>query len=435
VRAEQRAALLEKLRLGEDSTLELKELRFAGEKVSAPRREQLADELAAFANARGGTCVLGVEDQTREVRGIPLDKLDLAESFVRELCYDSVDPPLTAHLEKGLLPSGDGTELPVLVVDVPRSLFVHKSPGGYLYRVGSSKREMSPELLARLFQQRSQARLIRFDEQAVPGAKLDDLDQASWERFRTRRSMSEPRESLLVKLGLAREDAEGTLRPTVAGVLLASPDPRQFLPNAFIQAVAYRGSAAVPAGGASAYQLDAADIGGPIDRQVIDALAFVERNARVGATKLAGRVDRPQFDLTAVFEALVNAVAHRDYAIHGSKIRLRLYADRLELYSPGALPNTMTVESLPLRQSARNEVLTSLLARCPIPSREPGLDTDRGAFMDKRGEGVGIVLERSEQLSGKRPEYRVLDDSELMLTIWAAEPESDAAEDPASGDP
>lgn len=435
MRAEQRAALLEKIRLGEDSTLELKELRFAGEKVSAPRREQLADELAAFANARGGTCLLGVEDATREVVGIPLERLDLAEAFVRELCHDSVEPPLLAHIEKLLLPSPVGADVPVIVVEVPRSLFVHRSPSGYMHRVGSSKREMSPELLARLFQQRSQARLIRFDEQAVPDARLDDLDAALWERFRTSRSLAEPRESLLVKLGLARDDAEGTLRPTVSGVLLATEDPRRFLPNAYIQAVAYRGSSAAPEAGAGAYQLDAADISGPIDRQVVDALSFVQRNARVAASKEAGRVDHPAFDRTAVFEALVNAVAHRDYAMHGSKIRLRLYVDRLELYSPGALPNTMTVESLPLRRSARNEVLTSLLARCLIPPRGPELDTDRSAFMDKRGEGVGIVLDRSEQLSGKRPEYRVLDDSELMLTIWAAEPPGDAAEESASSDP
>ncbi len=68
-------------------------------------------------------------------------------------------------------------------IDVSRSLFVHKSPGGYMHRVGSAKREMAPDYLARLFQQRSQARIIRFDEQPVPGAVLDDLAHALWQRF------------------------------------------------------------------------------------------------------------------------------------------------------------------------------------------------------------------------------------------------------------
>ena len=414
--------LLDKIRLGEDSILELKEVRFAGDRLNAPHRDSLADELSALANARGGVCVLGVEDGTRQIVGIPLEHLDAVEGFVLEVCNDSIEPPLLAMIEKLVLPTELGTDVPVLKVEVARSLFVHKSPGGYLHRIGSSKRELSPEFLARLFQQRSQARLSRFDEQVVPRATLADLEEPLWERFRTPRSNAELRESLLDKLGLGRRDDEGPVRPTVAGVLLATEDPRRFLPNAFIQAVAYAGTSATPAGATAAYQLDAADISGPIDRQVAEAWRFVSRNMRTSAKKETGRVDLPQYDLTAVFEALVNAVAHRDYAIHGSKVRLRMYADRLELASPGALANTMSVESLPLRQSARNEVLTSLLARCPIPTNLAGLETDRGALMDKRGEGVGIILERSAALAGRRPEYRVVDDVELVLTIWAARP-------------
>ncbi len=207
----------------------------------------------------------------------------------------------------------------------------------------------------------------------------------------------------------------------MSGVLMASQDPRKYLPNAFIQAVAYRGDSSTPAAEASGYQLDAADIVGPLDRQVGEALRFVMRNMRVGARKDVGRRDVPQYDLAAVFEALVNAVAHRDYAIYGSKIRLRMYSDRLELFSPGALANTMTVESLTLRQSARNEVLTSLLARCPLPGNLPELQSDRGTMMDKRGEGVRIILERTEALSGKRAEYRILDGEELQLILPAAD--------------
>jgi predicted HTH transcriptional regulator len=133
-----------------------------------------------------------------------------------------------------------------------------------------------------------------------------------------------------------------------------------------------------------------------------------------------GRVDVPQYDLTAVFEAVTNAVAHRDYSMAGAKVRLRLFDDRLELYSPGMLPNTMAPESLPYRQASRNEALTSLLARCPIGDVEL---TNRSHIMDKRGEGVSIILARSEELSGKCPEYRLNDDSKLMLTIFGARTE------------
>lgn len=266
---------------------------------------------------------------------------------------------------------------------------------------------------------RSQTRIIRFDEQVVPGANLDDLTEALWRRFATARSVDQ-RDDLLVKLGMARADDDGTLRPTLSGVLMATQDPRRWIPNAFIQAVAYLGREARPRFSGDVYQLDAADISGPLDQQVIDACRFVMRNMKTAATKDMGRSDIPQFDMTAVFEAVVNAVAHRDYSVHGSKIRLRIFADRLELYSPGTIPNTMTVDSLAYRQSARNEVLSSLLAKCPVPESASWLRTDRHTLMDKRGEGVRIILDNSKDLSGRAAEYQVLDDSELLLTIQAA---------------
>jgi predicted HTH transcriptional regulator len=122
--------------------------------------------------------------------------------------------------------------------------------------------------------------------------------------------------------------------------------------------------------------------------------------------------------MEAVFEAIVNAVAHRDYSIYMSKIRLHIFSDRLELFSPGCIPNTMTIESLPFRQATRNELLASLLARCPVPSGLPNVR--REFIMDKRGEGVPIILQASKNLSGRMPEYKLLDDAELMLTIFAA---------------
>ena len=408
--------LTEKIRLGEDTFLELKEVRFSGSKVTAPHRDSLADELAALANSRGGVCVLGVDD-SREVLGIALDRLDAVEDFVREICVSSINPPLAPVIERLNLPSGTGEMQPVIKVDVTRSLFVHKSPGGYLHRVGSAKREMAPEYLARLFQQRSQARIIRFDEQPVPGATLDDLQPELWQRFASSR-VNDSREVLLDKLAMARSDTDGILRPTITGVLMATQDPRRWLPNAFIQAVAYRGTEILPQGD-QAYQLDAQDITGPLDQQVLAACHFVRKNMRVAASKEEGRRDVPQFDLSAVFEAVVNAVAHRDYAIYGAKIRLRLFADRLELYSPGMIPNTMTVDSLPYRQAARNEEITSLLAKCSLSDREQEF-SGRSAMMDKRGEGVQIILDLTEKLAGIRPTYSLLDESELLLVIPAA---------------
>ena len=263
------------------------------------------------------------------------------------------------------------------------------------------------------------SRLIRYDELVVGRATLEDLDDSLVDRFRTTQTRDE-RRNLMYKLSLAREDDAGVLKPTIAGVLLACRRPEKYLHHAFIQAVAYRGEEVRGAEAGAYYQLDAQDITGPLDQQVEQACHFVTKNMRVAAKKDVGRHDLPQYDLTAVFEAIVNAVAHRDYSMSGAKIRLRLFSNRLEIYSPGSLANTMTVDSLPYRQSARNEAITSLLAKCALPTGLGGLESPRSALMDKRGEGVQVILERSRQLSGREPVYEVFDDSELRLTIFAA---------------
>ena len=412
-----REELLEKIRLGEGSFLELKEVRFAGGKIRGPRRDDLADELASFANSHGGVLVLGVHDKTREILGISEQRLNEVESFVHELCHDSIEPPIAPIIDPQRLPATTGEDVAVIRIDVPRSLFVHRSPGGFLYRIGSAKRVMSSEYLDRLLQQRSQTRIIRFDERIVSHAGLDDLQLDLCERFLTSRSRADL-EGFLSNLHLVRSDEKGELRPTVAGVLIGTSDARPWFPNAYIQAVAYRGTK-IRAGSDDPYQIDAEDLVGPLDQQIEDACRFVAKNMKTAAFKNMGRSDRPQFDMSAVFEAVVNAVAHRDYSIYGSKIRMRLFENRLELYSPGSIPNSMSVEALSDIQATRNEVVTSLLAKIPVPDR-PWLTTDRSTLMDRRGEGVSIILDNSERISGKTPEYRMIGDEELLLTIWAA---------------
>ena len=144
--------LARRIRLGEDSALEFKSVHLVGSQVRGPHRSDFADELAALANGRGGTLVLGVDDKTRRAVGIPLDHLDAVEAWVREICNDSIKPALDADILKLETEDASGALVPVLRVDVPRSLFVHESPGGYFRRIGSSKRKMAPDVLARAFQ-------------------------------------------------------------------------------------------------------------------------------------------------------------------------------------------------------------------------------------------------------------------------------------------
>ena len=405
--------LARRIRLGEDSALELKSVVVTGRRVKVPSRDDFADELAAFANTKGGTVVLGVDDKTRTVSGIPLESLDAVEAWAREICNDSIQPALDADIYKLELQGTDGRAVPVIRIEMSRSLFVHRSPGGYFRRLGSSKREMAPEILARLFQERSQSRTIRFDESVVPGTTPGDLDYALTRRFlREERTEEGVTEGAAHKLRVVADDDHGVSRLTLAGVLLCTREPQRWLPHAYIQAVSYAGERTDVD-----YQTDARDIGGPLDEQVAEALHFVRRNMLVRATKSVARAEQPQFCRRAIFEALVNAVAHRDYSMVGARVRLHMFADRLELYVPGALANTLTPDSLHLRQSSRNELIVSLLARCHAP-----VDLGRSRLMDRRGDGVPIIREECERLSGRLPEYTMIDDSELRLVIPAAKP-------------
>ena len=415
-----RKELQNKIRLGEDAFLAYREVRFAENRVQKQQLESLANELASFANSRGGVFVLGIDDKTHEVLGIPLDRLDAVERYVVEVVQDSIKPPLHPVIERLDLPDSSGREQPVIRIEVLPSLFVHENPGGYLHRIGSSKRRLEPDYLVRLHQQRSQSRLIRFDEQPVHSALFGELAPDCIERFRVEGAQDDL-ETLARKLGMLARSREGERHPTVTGVLMGSDRPERWLPHAYVQAVAYRGRDVPSSLESPWYQLDVMDITGSLDRQVSDACKFVSRNQKVRATKTMGRVDRPQYDMTSVFETIVNAVAHRDYSMHGSRIRLHMFSDRIELYSPGILPNTMMVDDLAYRQASRNETLTSLLARCPVPTNIPGLDTPRTTLMDRRGNGVPIILERSRRLSGIRPVYELLGDAELRLTIFAAD--------------
>ena len=401
--------LLAQIRVGEDSALETKELRYKGDKIIGPDRDSIAAEMSAMANSIGGVLVLGVADKSKDIVGIPTERLENVEQWVRQICSDLIVPQLECSLRKIIVPVETG-EVVIIRIDIPKSLFIHRSPIGYYTRVGSSKREMSPDLLARMFQQRSQVGMVFFDEQAVPGTSVQDLDERFWKKFLPG-AANDSDIAFLRKLHLLTTDAEGRDTATVSGVLIASHRPDKYLPGAKIQAVCYRGILRD-----SAYQTDAKEIVGPIDVQIREACAFVRRNMKMLAVKDPMRIESPQCADRAVFEAIVNAVAHRDYSIQQSCIRIHLFADRLEIYSPGAIPNTMTVESMPLRQFSRNELLSSLLARCPIDEKSV---YGRTFMMDRRGEGVPIIISETRRVAGSDPIFEMIDNAEVLVSIPA----------------
>ena len=400
------------LRLGEDSQWEFKQVAFSGNRPTSPRRDDLADEIAAFANANGGVLLCGITDEG-EIQGMSREQVVELDSVLVEVSSDAIKPAVrisTYHREL------DGKRF--LLVEVPQGEAQHDSPGGSYVRVGGSKRRMTSDERLRLAQQRGQARFLWFDKQPVPDTGLGTLDEALWKPLLSAEGRIDP-ETALEKMGLLGQDENGTMRATVAGLLFCSHTPEEWLPNACITATHYRGT------DRASGQLDTQTIAGPLNRQIAEAVAFAVRNMRVGAYKDPARMDLPQYSAEALFEALTNAVAHRDYSIRGSRIRLSMFADRVEIQSPGALANRLTVDELEYRQATRNEVLASVLGRMPTSGIQGA--GGRLFIMERRGDGVPIIRRETRELAGRLPRFDLVGGTDLRVTLPAASTEPSPA--------
>ena len=391
------------LRAGEDGRTEFKEVRFGDRGVLSPNTEELAGELAAFANAEGGAVFLGVDD-SGAAHGIPPEQWDSVERWLLNVATHNCNPPIRPVVRKALPPDDLEGDHRILLAVVPRGLYVHRTSGGRYYtRVGSTKRDLTPPELARLFQQRG--REYVFDEQPVLAAGVEDLNRHRLEAF-FGRSPTIPWLDLLRNTRVTFRDEDGVDRPTVAGLLAFATEPTDFLASWSIEAACYNGTRL-----SSDHLVHAERLAGPVSDQIDAGIAFVARFMQSLPDMGPSTGTVAAYDLSVVDEAIVNAVAHRDYAIAGSKIRLFLFADRLELYSPGRLPNTITLDDMPYRTFTRNQLLVSFLSR--LRSKRTGQ-----VFLESRGEGVRKILEDGEAHAGRRPEYKLFGD-ELRLTLWA----------------
>lgn len=404
--------ILDRIAAREDSRWEFEQVEFAGGELRSPKRDVLADEIAAFANARGGVLLCGVTDDG-QVQELSSEQLTALDAVLVEVSTDSIKPPVRITTHHLRLPDGKL----VAVAEVPEGDAHHRSPGGSYVRVGGTKREMTTEEGVRLAQRRGQTRVRSYDERPIGNTGFGTLEESLWKPLLSARAAAAP-EAALERLALLAPDDAGAMRATVAGVLLCTRTPERWVRGASITATCYRGT------DRASGQRDAREIVGPLNRQVADAMAFAERNMRVAARKAPGRVEVPQYSLRAIFEAIVNAVAHRDYSMTG-RIRLSMFADRVEIQSPGTLPNNLALDGLGARVATRNEALVSVLMRTSV-EEIPGSD-ERQFFMERRGDGIEIIRSTTRELSGRLPEFDLPDDSEVRVVIPAAIQEPTAA--------
>ena len=217
---------------------------------------------------------LGVTDGG-EVPGMSRERLDALERLVGEICRDSIKPAIRVQAYRS-----EVDQRSFLLVSIPEGHAQHDSPGGGYVRVGSSKVPMGSDERMRLAQRRGQARFTGVDEQTVAATGFATLDEQLWKPLLSTEGLADPLLGL-EKLGLLATDEHGATRATVAGVLACTENPEQYLPNAVITAVRYRGT------DRASGQIDAQEISGPINGQIRQALAFATRNMRVGARKVS----------------------------------------------------------------------------------------------------------------------------------------------------
>ena len=395
----------QRLELGEDSRWEFKQVEFAGNRPTSPARDALADEMIAFANANGGVLLLGVADDGR-LQGISKPQMAALSDLIVEVSTDSIEPALRIDVHHREL-----DHKAFVMVEVPSGDSLHERRGRSWVRVGASKRPLTGDERMRLSQRRAQARYLWFDRQAVPDTGFETLSERLWGQLPSVAWATDPIRGLTNMRLLARDEAD-VLRATVAGLLLCAKMPQEWLPHAAITATHYRGR------DRASEQLDAQEIDGPLQSQIADGMKFVARNMRVAARKSPARENMPQYSTAAVFEGLVNAVAHRDYSISSRRIRLSMFADRLEIDTPGQLPNGMTIASMDASQATRNEVIASVFGRIPVGD-VPG-SAHRAFLMERRGDGVAIILKETQETAGMPAKYNLVGESSLVLNVPAA---------------
>jgi ATP-dependent DNA helicase RecG len=417
------AGLLAEIAAGEDTFLEFKEVVFKGDQVRFAREEGkaqavLAEVFISMANTEGGDILFGVNDN-REIVGIDESKRNVLEQFVVNLCLNNCNPGIEPVLDWLYLPNGDGQPVLCLKASIPKAKFyVHStSDGRYLKRVGSHRTQIPPDQLGRLLSARRLA--IPAEERPIYQAGIEVIDRLRFDAYYERRFGQSPERAdidisqLFVNQKLAVREESGNLRATTLGVLLFAERPDSHLNGAFIDVAAYAG----PVADGSAE--DARRIYGPIPEQVEQMLQYFRMSplvARPSRKDAEGRLDLETYSLLALQEGVVNALVHRDYELEGSQIRVFLFPDRIEIWNPGSLHNTLTAEDLyqgcqPIR---RNQLLAGFMRDYVSPL------TGR-SYMEARGEGFLNLVRESERVSERRPDLRVQGQA-VCLTIFSGPP-------------
>lgn len=371
--------VLQRIQAGEDEHTEFGRFRTFQEK-------DWQDAVCAFANTEGGLVVLGVAND-QSIDGVPMDPEKVQEYLTNGL-QAALSAPVQARLGKQQDPSGWVHWIEVARMRGPEPV---RCRGKVLVRRGRSCVEPGASELQDLY---NTFGLVFTEERLIPGTGPDDVDPEVFRRYMERKGVdiaTEPRLPIATDL-LNREvldrDMDGELRTTLYGLMCFGKDPQSHAPtrNLWVDLVAYSGTDRADS------VLLAGEAKGRLDEQVQRAESWLRALGRNERYEGVIRTDQWLVPLSAFRECVVNAVAHRDYSILGSRVLVEVFDDRIVVTSPGALPNHKRPESVMAGGSprSRNEAMANYL-----------LDV---GLMEQRGSGYPRIVRAMASFNGTVPE-------------------------------
>jgi ATP-dependent DNA helicase RecG len=367
----------------------------------------LWETISAFSNAHGGVILLGVDEKSGfSVSGV--DEPGSLEVAVAKMCSDSMEPPVRPLIQTHVIEGKNVVTIEIPPMSAGQKPCYYKGKGCYggsYIRVGDNDRRLTNYEVNLLIAGRGQP---RDDERVVVEANRSDLDQEivrafiAGQRKERRRAFEDKSDDQVLSMMKVLKEYEGRLVPTVAGLLCMGAYPQQFFPQLNITFVVYPNSQPGIPGPRGERFLDNASINGPIPEMVGDSLALLRRNMRRRSV-ISGiaRQDIWEYPETALREAIVNALVHRDLSQGslGTPSQLEMYPDRLVIRNPGGLYGPVNVEDLATSNisSARNQVLVHILQNVDIP--------EGGRVCEARGSGISSMINSLRASGMGLPEF------------------------------
>lgn len=369
--------------------------------------QSVAETMSAFANSRGGIIILGLDERAGFAAVGVSDSVAMRDKLAGE-ARTKLTPALAPSID--IIPF-EGANLVVAEIEAlppaqrPCYVTARGLYNGAFVRVGDGDQRLTPYEIDRLRENSGQP---RWDEQPVPQATAEqDLDRVAVLRLletarrnspRSFSGLSEP--DALARLGVLVPH-EGSLVPSLAGLLSVGAYPQQHFPQLMVSLAVYPHEDAGQPGPGGIRFLDSAAVGGTVPTMVTDTIQAAQRNLRKSSRVVgAGRDDYWEIEPEVIREAVVNALMHRDYSpqARGTQIQVELFPDRLTVTSPGGLFGNVRLETLGQSgtSSSRNARLAALL-------QEAGDPLTGRPVAENRGSGISMMISQVRRDTGLVP--------------------------------